>query len=60
MVHGQEDKVVSPMGSQILAKRINAPEITLKMVRGAAHTLPWDPTTAEMNQIAKEWLTAVD
>ncbi|MDA1188693.1 MAG: alpha/beta fold hydrolase [Chloroflexi bacterium] len=58
MVHGGEDKVVSPLGARLIAKRLKTPDTTLNIVEGAEHTVPWDPTAPETKRFIRDWLGA--
>jgi len=58
ILHGTADKVLSLRGARLLARRISAPDVTLKVIEDAAHMLPWDPATLEIRRITKGWLSA--
>jgi alpha-beta hydrolase superfamily lysophospholipase len=56
LAYGSDDKVVSPLGCRLLFSRIANPDKTLLEVRGARHTVLWDPHRAKLFSGLARWI----
>lgn len=56
ILHGDGDKVLSPLGSRVLFQRIKSPDKNLMIIPGANHTLFWDQASSAVFTIMDNWI----
>ena len=56
ILHGDSDKVLSPLGSRILYQRLKSPDKDLVALPGANHTLFWDQPSQAVFSIISNWI----
>lgn len=56
ILHGDGDKVLSPVGSRILYHRLKSPDKSLVILPGANHILFWDQYSRAVFTIMSNWI----
>ena len=56
ILHGDGDKVLSPVGSRFLYHRLRSPDKSLVILPGANHTLIWDQSSRAVFTVMSNWI----
>ncbi|MDA0769535.1 MAG: alpha/beta fold hydrolase [Chloroflexi bacterium] len=57
ILHGERDKILSPVGSRILYHRLKSPDKSLLILPGANHTLFWDQSSHAIFSVISNWIS---